>query len=38
VKYTEYKGLAHFMWDRAYDERDLPVWLFSQRLKAAPVR
>jgi hypothetical protein len=31
VKYTEYKGVSHFMWDRAYNEPDLPPWLFEKR-------
>jgi predicted peptidase len=30
VKYTEYKGADHFIWDRAYAESELPVWLFQQ--------
>jgi predicted peptidase len=38
VRFTEYKGLAHFICDKAYDEMELPVWLFAQRLKAAPAR
>jgi len=38
VKYTEYKRTAHFMWDRAYDEPELAVWLFGQRLKPESVR
>jgi predicted peptidase len=38
VKYTEYKGNAHFICDRVYSEADLPDWLFSQRLKALPER
>jgi predicted peptidase len=33
VKFTEYKGEAHFICDRAYGDADLPVWLFAQRLK-----
>jgi predicted peptidase len=36
VRFTEYKGFAHFICDKAYDEVELPVWLFAQRLKAAP--
>lgn len=30
VRYTEYKLLGHAIWDRAYAERDLIDWLFSQ--------
>jgi predicted peptidase len=33
VRYTEYEGVAHESWDRAYNEPELPTWLFSQRLK-----
>jgi predicted peptidase len=33
VRYTEYDGVAHQSWDRAYGEPELPIWLFSQRLK-----
>jgi predicted peptidase len=32
VRYTEYEGVAHQSWDRAYAEPDLPGWLFSKRL------
>jgi predicted peptidase len=35
VKYTEYHGIGHNSWDRAYAERDLIPWIFSQRLKPA---
>jgi len=38
VRYTEYKGLDHFICDRVYGEAELPVWLFAQRLKAVPAR
>ena len=34
VHYTEYDKVAHESWDRAYGEPELPVWLFSQHLKA----
>lgn len=34
VKYTEYEGIGHNSWDKAYAEPELPVWLFSQRLSA----
>jgi predicted peptidase len=37
-KYTEYKGAAHFICDRAYDEAALPAWLFAQRLKVPQAR
>jgi len=32
VHYTEYPGVAHNSWDRAYAEPDFPAWLFAQRL------
>ena len=31
VKYTEYPGVGHNSWDRAYAERDFFEWLFSHR-------
>lgn len=31
VKYTEYDGVAHNSWDRAYAEPDLVPWLLSHR-------
>jgi predicted peptidase len=31
VKYTEYAGVAHESWDRAYAEPELFPWLFAQR-------
>jgi predicted peptidase len=31
VKYTEYEGLPHNSWDRAYAEPDLMPWLLAQR-------
>jgi predicted peptidase len=31
AKYTEYAGVGHNSWDKAYAETDLYVWLFSQR-------
>jgi len=31
VKYTEYEGMAHDAWDRAYAEPDLVPWLLSHR-------
>ena len=33
VRYTEYEGVGHESWDRAYLEPELPVWLFSKRLR-----
>jgi predicted peptidase len=30
VRYTEYKSLGHAIWDKAYAERDIIDWLFSQ--------
>ncbi len=33
VRYTEYPGVGHNSWDKAYAEPDLPKWLFEQRLK-----
>jgi len=30
IKYTEYPGVKHDSWVKAYDEIDLPQWLFSQ--------
>jgi predicted peptidase len=35
VKYTEYPGVGHNSWDKAYSEPDFPVWLLSQQLGAA---
>jgi predicted peptidase len=32
-KYTEYPGVGHNSWDKAYAEEELPKWLFEQRLK-----
>jgi poly(3-hydroxybutyrate) depolymerase len=29
-KYTEYEGVGHNSWDKAYAEPDLPKWLFAQ--------
>ena len=31
VEYTEYKGLPHNVWDRAYGDPALWKWLFAQR-------
>lgn len=35
VKYTEYEGVGHNSWDKAYAEPSLFPWLLSQRLKSA---
>jgi predicted peptidase len=32
ARYTEYPGVGHAVWDRAYGEPELPKWLFAQRL------
>ncbi len=32
-KYTEYPGVGHNSWDKAYAEPDLVVWLLSKSLK-----
>lgn len=32
VRYTEYRGVMHNSWDRAYAEPDLMPWLLQQRL------
>ncbi len=31
IKYTEYPGVGHNSWDKAFGEPDLPEWLFAQR-------
>lgn len=31
VRYTEYAGLGHNVWDPAFADPALPAWLFSQR-------
>lgn len=31
ARYTEYKGVGHDIWDRAYDDRELAKWMLSQR-------
>jgi predicted peptidase len=31
VRYTEYEGVGHNAWDRAYGEAELWSWLFEQR-------
>jgi predicted peptidase len=30
-RYTEYPGVGHNSWDRAYAEPELLSWLFSQK-------
>jgi predicted peptidase len=32
VRYTEYPGVGHRSWDRAYNEKELLPWLLSQRI------
>lgn len=34
VRFSEYAGIRHSVWDRAYAEPDLPRWLLAQRLSA----
>jgi predicted peptidase len=36
VKYTEYPGVGHNSWDRAYSEPEFMTWLLSQRLSRQP--
>jgi predicted peptidase len=31
-KYTEYPGVGHNSWDKAYGEEDLAKWIFDQKL------
>jgi predicted peptidase len=31
VRYTEYDGVGHNAWDRAYGEPELWPWVFAQR-------
>ncbi len=31
VRYTQYEGVGHDAWDRAYGEPELPKWLLAQR-------
>jgi len=33
VRYTEYKGVGHNCWDRAYAEPELPRWMMTQRVR-----
>jgi hypothetical protein len=30
-KYTEYPGVGHNSWDKAYSEPELPKWMFAQK-------
>jgi predicted peptidase len=32
-RYTEYPGVAHNSWDKAYAEKELATWLFAQKRK-----
>jgi predicted peptidase len=36
VRYTEYEGVAHNAWDRAYAEMEMIEWLFSQTRTKKP--
>jgi predicted peptidase len=31
VRYTEYQGAGHDIWDRAYDDPALPKWMLAQK-------
>jgi predicted peptidase len=33
VRYTEYPGVGHNSWDKAYAEAELPQWMLQQRRK-----
>jgi predicted peptidase len=35
-KYTEYPGVAHNSWDKAYAEADFVKWMLAQKLAAKP--
>jgi predicted peptidase len=35
VRYTEYDGVGHHSWERAYAEPELWTWLFAQRRRGA---
>lgn len=35
VRYSEYEGVSHNSWDRAYSEPEIFKWMLSQKLKAA---
>lgn len=36
VRFWEYAGIRHNVWDRAYADPQLPRWLLAQRLSAIP--
>jgi predicted peptidase len=38
VRYTEYEGAGHNVWDRSFSEPELPAWLFAQRRGAKGTR
>jgi predicted peptidase len=31
IRYTEYPGVGHDAWDRAYDDPELPKWMLAQK-------
>jgi hypothetical protein len=35
VRYSEYEGVGHNSWDRAYGEPEFFEWLLSKKLKKA---
>jgi hypothetical protein len=35
-RYTEYKGVGHNAWERAFAEPDLLPWMFAQRAAKQP--
>jgi len=35
-RYCEYYGVGHNSWERAFNEPDLPAWLFAQSRRRAP--
>jgi len=37
VKYTEYEGVLHDSWVKAYNEATMPAWLFAQSLSSQRV-
>ena len=36
VRYTEYDGVGHNSWDKAYGEPEFPTWLFAHKRVADP--
>ena len=36
VRYSEYEGVVHNAWDRAFAEPELPTWLLAQRRGKRP--